>query len=408
MARRKSNGTGEIINRNRKLAPNQKKRAKPWFVRISLEDGKRKTYGGFTSESEAVTKLSEVLNAQRTGILPKTNGETWLNYLRVWLDHHSTSIEPTTTQDYENILKYHIHPAAKEAKLERIKLERFEPLHLTRLYNTMRELESSQRRQHQAGILLGAAFKQAVRWQMIPRNVVEIAGKPKRPARSSRDMKIWSPQEAQAFLKEIEGHRLYALFYMALMTGMRIGELLGLPWSEVNFETASVRICWQMRELKGAPERIPRTKSDKSERTLPLSQTLITALQRHKARQAGEKQACILTNRTWRDTDAVFATDVGTLISDSNVRRVMHAYMNKAKVKKIRFHDFRHTYASICITRGMNAVRLSRLLGHAAVSFTMDTYAHLFAQHTQEDTFELYDLPAQYPEGQALEIPPEV
>lgn len=218
---------------------------------------------------------------------------------------------------------------------------------------------------------LHKALDQAVKWTMIPRNVAEVV---KAPRPVHKDMRPLSAEETRRLLATARGDRLEALYVLAVHTGMRQGELLALRWQDVDLENtrASVR-----RTLTKSGGRLlfgePKTK--KSRRTIQLTAGSVNALRAHRKRQVEERLAA---GGLWSDNGLVFASETGTLINPSNLRRRSFAsLLKKAGMPKVRFHDLRHTCATLLFGRSVHPKYVQELLGHANIAITLDTYSHV-------------------------------
>ncbi|RJF69063.1 site-specific integrase [Deinococcus cavernae] len=234
--------------------------------------------------------------------------------------------------------------------------------------------------------ILHRALTQAQQWGLVIRNVAENV-KPPRSAPSTRQ--VWEPHEARTFLASIKGHPLEALFLLALTTGMRRGELLGLRWQDVDEARSQVHI---RQNIVTAAGKLTTTtpKSRRSVRAVPIPPDTLAALQAHReAQQATREKA----GDNWADLDLIFTNHHGTSVG-MNLTRVWYELRDAAGVKRIRFHDLRHTYASVAASRKqVSAQVISERLGHFSVAFTLQTYVHLFdeerrrAVHTTENLF---------------------
>ncbi len=187
-------------------------------------------------------------------------------------------------------------------------------------------------------------------------------------------MSFWSSEQAHAFLVTAQVDRLYALFALALCTGMRQGELFGLRWQDVNLETGAVNIHQAVQRSRTAGLRFAAPKTSSSSRTIAIESTVTEILRAHLIRQEEERENA---GEMWRDLDLVFTDALGGALSQSNVRqRHLIPLMEQAGVPLIRFHDLRHSAASIMIAQGTPVKVVSEMLGHASVILTLSTYEH--------------------------------
>jgi integrase len=189
-----------------------------------------------------------------------------------------------------------------------------------------------------------------------------------------------SPKEAEKFIEFIKGDRLEALFSVALAMGMRQGEALGLKWEDVDFESRTLRVRRALQSVKGGLE-LSELKSKNSRRDSPLVDSIISALKAHRTRQREEK---MVLGKSWQEQGFVFASKVGTPLYPRNVVRKFHSLLKDAKLNRYRFHDLRHSCASLLLAQGVPLKPVSDILGHSQISITADFYAHIFDEQKRE------------------------
>jgi integrase len=275
-------------------------------------------------------------------------------------------VRPVTFAKYEPIVCNHVKPS-----LGRLKLTALTPAHVRGLYREKLDGGLSPRTVHYAHVTLNKALKQAVSDGLIPRNVCE-AVKPARPQK--REIAPLSPEQARRFLEACRGERLEALFVLAVHTGMRQGELLGLHWENVDLEAGTLRVRRTLAQTNDGPM-LSAPKSAKSRRRIKLAGAAVGALTRHRATQNAER---LRLGGFWEDRGLVFPNRNGGflspyLLTDGPLKRPLE----RAGLPPIRFHDLRHTCATILLSRGVHAKLVQELLGHATISITLDTYSHV-------------------------------
>jgi len=175
------------------------------------------------------------------------------------------------------------------------------------------------------------------------------------------------------FLKAIKGDRLEALFSVALSLGLRQGEALGLRLQDIDFEARTLRVNYAIQRIEGKLQMVE-PKTEGSRRALPLTETILSALRSHRSRQLEER---LSLGSHWQETGLVFTSTIGTPLDHRNVVRKFHALLEKAKLPRFRFHDLRHSCASLLIAQGVPARTVMEILGHSQISLTMNTYAHV-------------------------------
>jgi integrase len=275
-------------------------------------------------------------------------------YLDRWLkDSVTDTVRATSFERYEQMVRIHIGPA-----LGRVKLKALTPAHVRGLYREKLDAGLSARTVRYFHTTLHKSLKQAVMDGLIPRNATE-AVKPPQIARV--EMRPLTPEQAKRLLETARRDRLEALYVLAVHTGMRQGEMLSLRWDDVDLDSGVLRV-------RG-------TKTARSRRTVKLSQTALESLTSHLARQLEEIDRA---GDSWRENGLVFATENGAPLKRHSVSR--HRFkplLKRAGLPEIRFHDLRHTCATLLLTRNVNPKIVSEMLGHATIAITLDTYSHV-------------------------------
>ncbi|MFD4532219.1 tyrosine-type recombinase/integrase [Kitasatospora sp. NPDC058397] len=217
--------------------------------------------------------------------------------------------------------------------------------------------------------VLRNTLEHAVREELINKNVAKLV---KVPAPDYRIGKGLTTDQAKLVLKELSGHRLHTLYVLALMLGMRRGELLGLRWSSVDLERGTLTVSTNLQRVDGELRFVlPKTLS--SERTLPLPAPVLAALVDHRERQAVERAAA---GMDWQENDLVFPSRIGTPYEPDNLRRSWHAVRGRLGLDDLRFHDLRHTCITLLLDLGVPPHIVREIAGHSDVGVTMKVYAH--------------------------------
>lgn len=263
-------------------------------------------------------------------------------------------------------------------------LTRLSPQHLQRLYATKLETLSPTTVNHVHAVL-HKALSNAVRWGAVNRNVADLVDPPRnRPF----EIATLTAHEARTFLDAASGNRLEALFVLAVTTGMRQGELLGLRWRDVDFDACALQIRGSMQATPDGL-RIMEPKTRTSQRRVTLSREPVDALRRHRVAQAEER---LQLGAAWEDNGLVFANVVGRPIAAGNLlRRSFEPLLKRAGLPRIRFHDLRHTSATLLLGRGIHPKIVAEMLGHSRVGTTLDRYSHV-TPTMQREAAEAFDL----------------
>ena len=336
-----------------------------WVASVTMPGGKRKSFYGQTRQ-EVAQKLTVGLKARLDGMPLPSDQLKVGRYLQEWLQSVAPSIRPTTWRRYEQLLRIHVLPA-----LGGLPLTRLEPHHIQHLYadllahgmpgNTVRLLHAVFRR----------AMGQAAKWSMVPRNVVQLVS----PPRSARhEMQPLSAVKTRALLDVAQGERLSALYVLAIHTGMRLGELLGLQWRDIDLTAGRLHVQHTLLRTRGI-WRLAEPKTARSRRRIALAPGAIEALRHHRAQQATER---LHLGAAWEDNDMVFANAVGRPLQANHIlNRCFRPLLAKAGLPQIRFHDLRHTAATLLLHQGVHPKVVSEMLGHSSIGMTLDVYSHV-------------------------------
>ena len=207
------------------------------------------------------------------------------------------------------------------------------------------------------------------------------------PAAVRPDIQFWSAEEVRRFLEGVRDDRDYALYYLDLTTGMRRGELLGLKWARTDMDAGELRIVEAIVPVNHKPTwSVPKT--DAGFRTIPLDTRTIEVLRDHRRRQLEERLAL---GSEYVDLDLVFPDLNGAMFNPENQSKRFHRRVAKIGLKGIRFHDLRHTYATLARRGGMDIKDLSVRLGHQNVSTTMNLYQHIPVDMARESAQNVAD-----------------
>jgi integrase len=335
-----------------------------WVGSVSLgydETGKRKrrtVYGA--TKQEVQKKLRQLQNDAATGMLADANSITVGQWLASWLQAAKTRVQPKTHQRYEQLVRLRINP-----HLGGTRLAKLAPLHVQQLFAALERDGVSPRGRQMTGTMLHKALRDAVRLRLIAGNPAAEVEKP-RPVKAK--MRVYDEGQALALLDAAAGDRFYALFVLALDTGMRQGELFALGWSDVDFEARSVLVQRSLEEI-GGRHRVKEPKSGRGRR-IDVSPFALEALQAHRR--------AMLAEGNCRPDSPVFCDSGGGWLRKSNFqRRVYRPLQRAASLPEIRFHDLRHTAASLMLLKDVNVKVVSERLGHASIQLTLDTYSHL-------------------------------
>ena len=317
-------------------------------------NGKRRYVSGKT-KAEVRKKLRKLLADRDEGIAYDSENLTVGGYLDRWLEAVKGSVRERTWQRHEQVVRVHLKPT-----IGSVKLDRLNALQVQSMYRQKLDSGLSARTVGIIHATLHKALKQAVRWSLVPRNVAE-AVTPPRPDR--REIAPLTGEQTRALLNAARGDKLEALYVLAVTTGMRQGELLGLQWKDVDLEGGTLKVN---RSVYEGVVSSPKTRAGR--RTIRLSKLAIAALKRHRIDAA-----------TLRLSEWVFTSANGTPIGHQNLRnRSWKPLLRRAGLPdSVRFHDLRHTAASLMLGQNVPLPVVSYVLGHANPNITATIYAHM-------------------------------
>jgi integrase len=333
-------------------------------------DGKRHRKHVYrATKREVQEELTRLQSRKLDGTLTESRRLTVAKFLTQWLE---SSVKPTvrvtTFDSYKRAVEKHINPI-----LGGLQLAKLAPAAVQAMVGKLEANGKGTDTRRIARIVLHRACKQALRWGMIPRNPVDAVEAP-RVAR--REMHVWTTEQAQAFLGAAKGDRLEALYVVALDSGMRLGELLGLQWAAIDLQADNpyLMVKSTLQEVGGILA-LAEPKTSKSRRRIALSRVAIDALWDHKRRALAAGQA---DGFVFRDSRG------GPLRRSHFHANQFKPLLKRAKVPAIRFHDLRHTMGSAWLAANVHPKVVQERLGHSTISVTMDIYSHVLPTMHQE------------------------
>ena len=363
---------GHIVNRGEKT----------WMVRIFLgRDGKgkrrylNKTIRG--TKKKANEYLSKTLTDISAGTFVQSSADSVEDYLDKWLETAARPrLRENTYREYKGLIKRYIKPA-----IGRLRLSDLRPLDVQKFYTALTDQELSPRTVRYTHSVLTSAFKQAVRWRMLAHNPCSSVELPRKTA---NEMQSLTPAEAARFLEEAVSDRWSALFVLALATGLRPSEYLGLKWADIDLEHGVINVQRSLHwtSYKSGDWYFGEPKTPRSRRRIPLPSSALRALIEHRRQQSEER---LKTGPEYKNLDLVFATWEGQpLIRLNVVQKHFKPILERAKLPAtLRLYDLRHSCATLLLAANENPKVVSERLGHSSITLTMDTYSHVLPDMQQ-------------------------
>lgn len=313
---------------------------------------------------EARDWIREIQEKVSDGMTYEASQTRLSSFMESWLATKRYNIRPATDRQYTDATTIHIIPGLGEVKLIDIT-----PKMVQALIDRLIKWQVGARTVQIVRIVLRSCLQHAVNLGIIRHNPAELVTV---PHSSKKQLNVWNEDEAGQFLGSLKGERNEVLYYLALTTGMRQGELLGLKWADVEWRREVVMIRRQAVKIRGGGYGFAEPKSARGWRSVDLGVGSIEKLRKqYELVQLARK----IARDNWQENDLVFPTGKGTPQLGTNIDREFHRLMQKAGVRRIRFHDLRHTAASILLSRGIPPVIIAEMLGHT-MGVLLSTYAH--------------------------------
>ena len=332
------------------------------------------------TKKDAERRLSELLIQLDNGTYIKPGKSTLAEFLKLWLrDYAKPNLSPRGFERYESIVRVHLTPG-----LGNIPLTKLRPEHIQKYYTHKLNTSLSATTVRYHHVVLHIALKTAVKWGLVVRNATDAVDPPRT---RNTEINTWDEDEIIHFLNTAKDTLYYALFHTALFTGMRRSELLALRWQDVDFIYSQISVSRGLHHLNDGSYIFTQPKSVKSQRTIALSPSAILVLKEHHEKQ---KLESIMQGITPIDNDLVFSHPDGKPMRPNTVSRAWTTLAARAGLKVIRFHDARHSHASLMLKQGAHPKIVQERLGHSTISITLDTYSHV-APGLQEAAANRFD-----------------
>lgn len=337
-----------------------------WDVHDGSERRKRRTVSD-KDEAECRRKMAKARS--RSASLPRLDERVTVGgFLRRWLsDTVTPEVRPRTADNYRSMIETHIAPSIGGYKLVALTVPDIERYRNAKL----RELAPQTVSHHLA--CLRTALGKAEAWGMVPRNVAAMV---KGPSVTSPDIRPLSVAQGRVLLDRIQGDRWEAVYALALLTGMRQGEILGLRWSDVDLDNRRLLIRKTLVWLAGAPS-LTDPKTDRSRRTLRLPLRVVAALRWRQGAQQADRDASVAWDPGYDSQPLVFTDPDGYAMRRDILTRAFQRHLTAAGLPHQRFHDLRHSTVGILLELGMTMREVADVLGHSKPSTTADVYSHL-------------------------------
>ncbi|MBQ6755737.1 MAG: site-specific integrase [Oscillospiraceae bacterium] len=368
MAKRRSNGEGNIRKRKDGRWEGRYTAGRDDYGKVIYKNVLGKT------QAEVKEKLKKAIAENEKIDITKTDKFTVGQWMDIWFEDYCTlKVRPSSHQTYKGYIEHHIKPYIGDVPLNKLT-----SLQLQRMYKTLLtkgRIDRIESKNQPKGLsaktvrninqVISSAMDVAIEQKIISENPTNGCALPKI---ERKEMHTIPAEQLEAFLREAKNSGVYEMYYLDLATGMRRGELLGLKWSDIDFAHGIIHIRRQISRIDGVIREMP-LKTKNSYRNIPISDNAVEMLKEM---------------RTHSSSDYVFASPTGGPISPDSVNNMLHRVLKRAGLEQIRFHDLRHSFATLALQNGVDIKTVSGMLGHFSAGFTLDTYAHVTTSAQKE------------------------
>lgn len=327
---------------------------------------KQKRVSGFTSEKKARKAMNEMIVDLNKGGYVEPSTEKLADYLDNWLEHKRKRVTHSTYLHYKGNVNNHIKPALGDIRVHELNARQIQ-----NFYDALLDNDLSERSVHHIHRVLSNALGYGATLGDITKNVAKAA----QPARvRKKEMEYWQMDTLWKFINATRKEQFFIAWYIAAFTGMRQGEVLGLKWDCVDFKNKVIYVKRSLKRSEKSNYHIADLKNNSSYRSVSISDTDIFELKKHRNKQEEIKE---LIGKEYEDNNLVVATNIGTHLLPSNLGRAFRRCITQTEVSSIRFHDLRHTHASMLFGLKTHPKIVQERLGHSSIQVTLDTYSHM-------------------------------
>ncbi len=352
-----------------------------WVAEITLEDHSRKQFYARTKK-EAIELRRVAINDLKKGTLPIGPDQTLEAFLNHWVENvYKPSVRPATYVQFRYVINKHLIPAFGRIILRKLTPEQIEKFYAKKLVEglaprTINIIHSALRK----------SLDHAVIRNLVSRNVAKLVTPP-RVVR--HEIQPLTEEQARHLIEVARGHRLEAMIMVAVVTGMRRGELMALRWSDVDLTRGFIQVKRSVGRLGGYGhvENEPKTKS--SRRSIMLPDVIVNVLREHKVKQ---NEIRVVAGDKWHEQGLVFPNILGGFLEGSNIFVWLRALAKDADLPPMRFHDLRHSAATILLVKGVHPKVVQELLGHSKIATTMDVYSHVMPSMQRDAMDKMNDV----------------
>jgi integrase len=353
VVKRRAKGEGSIF----------KEKSGYWRAVITFPDGSRK-YKRAKRQSVVREWLQEQRQSIQRNVLLKDDKVLFGDYLDHLIDAFTPTLAPSTVESYQRLIRIHIKP-----ELGHMRLVKLRPDHLQALYSRKLDAGLSNRTVQYIHAVIRRSLSQAAKWGLLHHNPTNAVVA---PVAKREPPPTLSAEQAKLFLESVEGHRYYPVYFLAITTGLRKGELLGLQVEDVDLKRNKLQVKHTQVDIQGKTH-LGQPKSAAAKRTITLADNACEAIKEHCSKGEGY----------------VFTSSAGTPLSQRNLSRHFHRTLEKLGLPNMPFHALRHTAATLLLQANVHPRLVQEMLGHSTIVLTLDTYSHVIPGHHDEAADEM-------------------
>ncbi|MDB4894408.1 MAG: Phage integrase [Firmicutes bacterium] len=370
--RKNANGEGTVFKRTRGGKTS-------WYAELVVgwkADGNKNVLRSpaCTLKDDASTWLALRRTERSQGSLTEPSKQTVAYFMTAWMETTAShEVGASTMQLYRNMFNWYI-----VEPLGQVQLQQLRPQQVQELYHSLMQSGKSPRTVQLVHAVLRRAMAQATTWGLLPKNLMESV---KPPKVEHKEVAVLTPDQVVQFIASAKEDRLHAMFLLAVTTGLRRGELLGLRWQDIDMDAGTLTVAQAQKKI-GERIEFGTTKTRASRRTIDLPDVVLVAFKLWRREQAKER---LRVGEAWVHPELVFTSTIGSPVHPKNMLdRNFRDVLERAELPRIRFHDLRHTAATLLLANGVNARVLMDVLGHSQINITLGLYGHVLREQKKE------------------------
>lgn len=362
MAARRGRGEGSVFERSPGV----------WVGEVSLgvTNGKRRRKTVYGASKAEVRERMLAVQQQEPGTVPDLGRQTLADYLQRWLAACKQSWAENTYDFYALMVDGHIVPAIGSVPMSKLRGQ-----HILELLAAGRKAGKSPRMQKGIRVTLRTALDHGGHWVRLTTGLSRKSLQVESPGASK--VRFWDDVQARQFLAAAETHELEALWLLAISTGMRQGEMLGLQWSSIDWQRGEISVQHSLVETKGVIRRLKEPKTQAGARTVAVTLPVLVALRRHQARAMAAGHRSLPMVFANKHADVSNPAALTNYRMKNSVRRSLARLIKAAGVDRVTFHELRHTSATLLLKANVPAKVVQERLGHSNIAVTLNTYSHV-------------------------------